>query len=86
MIWTQKVVIVETICIVLLQVGPGCSLEGVLEPHQAGCRTVEHCTWIAKAGQWGCVDDTTIKEMAGWRAIPVQGRLGGRFTHAKSGR
>ncbi|CAK9065843.1 unnamed protein product [Durusdinium trenchii] len=37
---------------------------GVIAAVQAGCRTVEHCTWIAKAGQWGCVDDTTIKEMA----------------------
>lgn len=38
--------------------------KGVIAAVQAGCRTVEHCTWIAKAGQWGCVSDKTIEEMA----------------------
>ena len=31
---------------------------------QAGCRTIEHCSWIAKAGQWGCVDEDTVQDMA----------------------
>ncbi|CAJ1361874.1 unnamed protein product, partial [Effrenium voratum] len=38
--------------------------KGVVAAVKAGCRTVEHCTWIAKAGQWGCVDDQTVEEMA----------------------
>eukprot|EP00931_Biecheleriopsis_adriatica_P100665 TRINITY_DN75930_c0_g1_i1.p1 TRINITY_DN75930_c0_g1~~TRINITY_DN75930_c0_g1_i1.p1 ORF type:complete len:580 (-),score=92.04 TRINITY_DN75930_c0_g1_i1:35-1774(-) len=37
---------------------------GVTAAVQAGCRTVEHCTWIAQAGQWGCVDEATVAEMA----------------------
>lgn len=38
--------------------------QGVVHAVQAGCRTVEHCTWIAKAGQWGCVDASTVEAMA----------------------
>ncbi|CAE6957522.1 unnamed protein product [Symbiodinium natans] len=38
--------------------------QGVVHAVQAGCRTVEHCSWIAKAGQWGCVDDSTVEAMA----------------------
>lgn len=38
--------------------------KGVIAAVAAGCRTVEHCTWIAKAGDWGCVNEKTIEDMA----------------------
>eukprot|EP00435_Cladocopium_sp_Y103_P065616 s996_g27.t1 len=37
--------------------------KGVIAAVAAGCRTVEHCTWIAKAGDWGCVNEKTIEEL-----------------------
>eukprot|EP00438_Fugacium_kawagutii_P012941 Skav231700 [mRNA] locus=scaffold1306:21039:37468:- [translate_table: standard] len=36
--------------------------KGVIAAVEAGCRTVEHCTWIAKAGDWGCVNQKTVEE------------------------
>jgi len=36
---------------------------GVVAAVAAGCKTVEHCTWISN-GQWGSVDDSTLLEMA----------------------
>lgn len=37
---------------------------GVVAAVAAGCRTVEHCTWIGRAGEWGCVNEATVSEMA----------------------
>ena len=43
---------------------------------QAGCRTVEHCTWIAKAGSWGCVDDATVEARRAPVLIPAEAGRG----------
>ena len=57
----------------------------ILAMLQAGCRTVEHCTWIAKAGRWGCVDDATVearlKSSAGRQGKSTEKSRRLRFSH-----
>merc|ERR1712227_714683 len=38
-------------------------VDGVVAAVAAGCKTVEHCTWIGPGG-WGSVDDETVDQMA----------------------
>jgi len=38
--------------------------KGVALAVAAGCRTVEHCSWLGPGAQWGCIDDGVIDLMA----------------------
>jgi len=59
---------------------------GVAAAVAAGCRTVEHCTWIGDGGLWGCLDEAVVQQMvtrgtfvsptahANWRYRPMGDR------------
>mmetsp|Transcript_10140 Transcript_10140/g.26046 ORF Transcript_10140/g.26046 Transcript_10140/m.26046 type:complete len:512 (+) Transcript_10140:87-1622(+) len=37
---------------------------GVAAAVEAGCQTIEHCSWIGPGSEWGCYDDGVVAEMA----------------------
>lgn len=37
---------------------------GIADAVRAGCRTIEHCSWIGPGWRWGCVDEAVVEEMA----------------------
>lgn len=46
---------------------------GVAAAVVAGCRTIEHCSWIGPGYKWGCLDEGVVQEMLrhGTRVAPT---------------